>query len=162
MYIVFGSCKDITIGPTALMALMTHEYVQGRNADFAILLAFLCGCLQILMAFLRLGSVSRLPIITIFAQHFLFFFFLSDTDRRICIPGVLVDFISIPVTVGFTSATSVIIVVSQLKGLLGLRISSQGFLDTLTKVLQNIRRINWWDTGMSLSCITVLLLFRVI
>ncbi|KAK9293651.1 hypothetical protein QLX08_011461 [Tetragonisca angustula] len=128
VYIVFGSCKDITIGPTALMALMTHEYVQGRNADFAILLAFLCGCLQILMAFLRLG--------------------------------VLVDFISIPVTVGFTSATSVIIVVSQLKGLLGLRISSQGFLDTLTKVLRNIHRINWWDTGMSLSCITILLLFR--
>ncbi|XP_043507117.1 sodium-independent sulfate anion transporter [Frieseomelitta varia] len=128
VYIVFGSCKDITIGPTALMALMTHEYVQGRNADFAILLAFLCGCLQILMAFLRLG--------------------------------VLVDFISIPVTVGFTSATSVIIVVSQLKGLLGLRISSQGFLDTLTKVLQNIHRVNWWDTGMSLSCITILLLFR--
>ncbi|CAD1470177.1 unnamed protein product [Heterotrigona itama] len=118
VYIVFGSCKDITIGPTALMALMTHEYVQGRNADFAILLAFLCGCLQILMAFLRL------------------------------------------VTVGFTSATSVIIVVSQLKGLLGLRISSQGFLDTLTKVLQNIHWINWWDTGMSLSCITILLLFR--
>lgn len=56
VYIVFGSCKDITIGPTALMALMTHEYVQGRNADFAVLLAFLCGCLQILMAFLRLGN----------------------------------------------------------------------------------------------------------
>ncbi|OAD55737.1 Sodium-independent sulfate anion transporter [Eufriesea mexicana] len=128
VYIIFGSCKDITIGPTALMALMTHEYVQGRNADFAILLAFLCGCLQLLMAFLRLG--------------------------------VLIDFISIPVTVGFTSATSVIIVVSQLKGLLGLKISSQGFLDTLTKVLQNIHQTSPWDTGMSLSCIIILLLFR--
>ncbi|XP_029039360.2 sodium-independent sulfate anion transporter [Osmia bicornis bicornis] len=128
VYIVFGSCKDITIGPTALMALMTHEYVQGRNADFAILLAFLCGCLQLLMAFLRLG--------------------------------VLIDFISIPVTVGFTSATSVIIVVSQLKGLLGLKISSQGFLDTLTKVIQNIDKTSLWDTGMSFSCIIVLLLFR--
>lgn len=60
VYIVFGSCKDITIGPTALMALMTHEYVQDRNADFAILLAFLCGCLQILMAFLRLGKYMLL------------------------------------------------------------------------------------------------------
>nr|XP_034194082.1 sodium-independent sulfate anion transporter-like isoform X1 [Osmia lignaria] len=128
VYIVFGSCKDITIGPTALMALMTHEYVQGRNADFAILLAFLCGCLQLLMAFLRLG--------------------------------VLIDFISIPVTVGFTSATSVIIVVSQLKGLLGLKISSQGFLDTLTKVIQNIDKTSLWDTVMSFSCIIVLLLFR--
>ncbi|XP_076292343.1 sodium-independent sulfate anion transporter [Lasioglossum baleicum] len=128
VYIIFGSCKDITIGPTALMALMTHEYVQGRNADFAILLAFLCGCLQILMAFLRLG--------------------------------VLIDFISIPVTVGFTSATSVIIVASQLKGLLGLKISSQGFLDTVTKVFRNIHKTSLWDTAMSLSCIVVLLMFR--
>ncbi|KAH0953098.1 hypothetical protein HN011_003441 [Eciton burchellii] len=128
VYVIFGSCKDITIGPTALMALMTHDYVQGRSADFAILLAFLSGCLQLLMACLRLG--------------------------------VLIDFISIPVTVGFTSATSVIIVVSQLKGLLGLKISSQGFLDTLIKVLQNISDASLWDTAMSVSCIMILLFFR--
>ncbi|XP_070162722.1 sodium-independent sulfate anion transporter [Polyergus mexicanus] len=128
IYTIFGSCKDITIGPTALMALMTHDYVQRKNADFAILLAFLSGCLQLLMACLHLG--------------------------------VLIDFISIPVTVGFTSATSVIIVVSQLKGLLGLKISSQGFLDTLIKVFQNINDTNPWDAGMSFSCIAILLLFR--
>ncbi|EFN82619.1 sodium-independent sulfate anion transporter [Harpegnathos saltator] len=128
VYVIFGSCKDITIGPTALMALMTHDYVQGRNADFAILLAFLSGCLQLLMACLRLG--------------------------------VLIDFISIPVTVGFTSATSVIIVASQLKGLLGLRISSQGFLDTLAKVFENIGDTSFWDTTMSFSCIAILLFFR--
>lgn len=76
--------------------------------------------------------------------------------------GVLIDFISIPVTVGFTSATSVIIVASQLKGLLGLKISSQGFLDTLAKVFRNIGDASPWDAGMSFSCIAVLLFFRVI
>jgi len=75
--------------------------------------------------------------------------------------GVLVDFISIPVTVGFTSATSVIIVASQLKGLLGLKISSQGFVDTLIQVFQNIGDTSLWDAGMSISCIAILLLFRV-
>lgn len=59
VYVIFGSCKDITIGPTALMALMTHDYVQGRNADFAILLAFLSGWLQLLMACLRLGMLNQ-------------------------------------------------------------------------------------------------------
>lgn len=57
VYVIFGSCKDITIGPTALMALMTHDYVQDKNADFAVLLAFLSGCLQLLMACLRLGML---------------------------------------------------------------------------------------------------------
>lgn len=55
VYVIFGSCKDITIGPTALMAIMTHEYVQGKSADFAVLLAFLAGCLQLVMACLHLG-----------------------------------------------------------------------------------------------------------
>jgi sodium-independent sulfate anion transporter 11 len=58
IYVVFGSCKDITIGPTALMALMTHQYVQGRSVDFAILLTFLAGCMQLLMAALRLGMLQ--------------------------------------------------------------------------------------------------------
>ncbi|XP_015596315.1 sodium-independent sulfate anion transporter [Cephus cinctus] len=128
VYVFLGSCKEITIGPTALMALMTHQYVQGRSVDFAILLAFLTGCLQLLMACLRLG--------------------------------VLIDFISVPVTVGFTSATSVIIAVSQLKGLLGLKVSSSGFLDTIIKVITHIGDTRVWDAGMSFSCITILLILR--
>ncbi|XP_001607795.1 sodium-independent sulfate anion transporter [Nasonia vitripennis] len=128
IYVIFGSCKDITIGPTALMALMTHQYVQGRSVDFAILLAFLSGCMQLLMAALRLG--------------------------------VLVDFISIPVTVGFTSATSVVIVATQLKGLLGLHIKPQGFMDTIQQVFRHINETSPWDTCMSFTCIVVLLFFR--
>ncbi|XP_021913078.1 sodium-independent sulfate anion transporter isoform X3 [Zootermopsis nevadensis] len=130
VYVVFGSCKDITIGPTALMALMTYQQIIGRNVDFAILLCFLTGCVQLLMAVLHLG--------------------------------VLVDFISIPVTVGFTSATSVIIACSQLKGLLGLRFKANGFLDTLSKVCNHIPETKLWDATLGFTCIGVLLLLRKI
>lgn len=152
IYVIFGSCKDITIGPTALMSLMTYQYVQGRSVDFAILLAFLTGCMQLLMAALRLGKILRFlgnPVL-----NFSIFNVFLET-------GVLVDFISIPVTVGFTSATSVIIVVSQLKGLLGLRISSTGFMDTLKQVLKNLDKTSPWDLAMSITCIVTLLLLRV-
>lgn len=77
------------------------------------------------------------------------------------ITDVLIDFISIPVTVGFTSATSVIIVASQLKGILGLKITSSGFIDTMDKVIRNIGDTNPWDAGMSFVCIFFLLLLRV-
>ncbi|XP_069685809.1 sodium-independent sulfate anion transporter isoform X3 [Periplaneta americana] len=130
VYVVFGSCKDITIGPTALMALMTYQQVIGRNVDFAILLCFLTGCVQMLMAVLHLG--------------------------------VLVDFISIPVTVGFTSATSVIIACSQLKGLLGLKFQASGFVDTVTKVWSNISNTRPWDATLGFVCIIALLLLRKI
>ena len=75
--------------------------------------------------------------------------------------GVLIDFISIPVTVGFTSATSVIIGASQLKSLLGLKIKSSGFLDTVTKVFQNIHMTKLYDFTLGVACIVVLMLLRV-
>lgn len=128
VYAIFGTCKDITIGPTALMALMTYQQVQGRNVDYAVLLCFLSGVLQFLMAILHLG--------------------------------VLIDFISIPVTIGFTSATSVIIATSQLKSLLGLKISSNGFLDTIYKVLGNLHKTRIADLGLGIACILILMLLR--
>lgn len=71
------------------------------------------------------------------------------------------DFISIPVTVGFTSATSVIIACSQLKGLLGLSFKSNGFLDTVNKVWTHIPKTRPWDATLGFTCIIVLLLLRV-
>lgn len=130
VYVVFGSCKDITIGPTALMALMTYQQIIGRNVDFAVLLCFLTGCVQLLMAVLHLG--------------------------------VLVDFISVPVTVGFTSATSVIIACSQLKGLLGLTFRANGFLETVHQVWNRIPEMRPWDTTLGFTCIVVLLVLRKI
>lgn len=75
--------------------------------------------------------------------------------------GVLIDFISIPVTVGFTSATSVIIAVSQLKGLLGLKFESSSFLDCLLKVYQNIGNYRANDTILGVTSIIILLMLRV-
>ncbi|XP_018570602.1 sodium-independent sulfate anion transporter [Anoplophora glabripennis] len=128
VYTIFGSIKDITIGPTALMALMTYQQVVGRNVDYAVLLCFLSGIVQMIMTILHLG--------------------------------VLIDFISIPVTVGFTSAASVIIVASQLKSLLGLKIKSSGFLDTITKVFNNIRMTRLNDFTLGIVCIIVLMILR--
>ncbi|CAH0723345.1 unnamed protein product, partial [Brenthis ino] len=128
VYLIFGSCKDITLGPTALLALMTYEQIQGRNSDYAILLCFLTGVVQLAMGILHLG--------------------------------VLIDFISVPVTVGFTSATSVIIAVSQLKGLLGLQFKSRGFIDTLKKVFLNLPNAKLADSTLGITSIVVLLLMR--
>lgn len=58
VYTVFGSCKDITIGPTALMSLMTYQQVINRNSDYAVLLCFLSGILQFIMGSLKLGMYS--------------------------------------------------------------------------------------------------------
>lgn len=56
MYIFFGSCKDITIGPTAIMALMTGKYVKLYGPAFSVLLTFLSGCIILLFGVLHLGE----------------------------------------------------------------------------------------------------------
>lgn len=86
VYALLGGCREVTIGPTALLALMTsrHTGLGGISGPhLAILLCFLSGIVELIMALLKLGA--------------------------------LVDLISLPVTVGFTSATALIIGASQLK-----------------------------------------------
>ncbi|XP_054716551.1 sodium-independent sulfate anion transporter-like [Uloborus diversus] len=55
MYAIFGTCKDLVVGPTSVMALMTAEYVQMGGPLYASLLAFICGCLQLFLGICNLG-----------------------------------------------------------------------------------------------------------
>lgn len=59
VYTIFGSCKDSPIGPTAIMAILTRENLHGLNAEVAILLCFLTGCVQLIMGLFQLGKLSN-------------------------------------------------------------------------------------------------------
>ena len=56
MYLIFGSCKDVTVGPTAIMSILTAPYAE-KGAEYAILLAFICGVVILLFGTLRLGFI---------------------------------------------------------------------------------------------------------
>nr|CAD7588524.1 unnamed protein product [Timema genevievae] len=55
VYIVFGTCKEVNIGPTALLSLLTLNYTHDTNPDMAVLLCFLSGCVELLCGLLHLG-----------------------------------------------------------------------------------------------------------
>ncbi|XP_031788537.1 uncharacterized protein LOC100117667 isoform X4 [Nasonia vitripennis] len=66
VYIFFGSTKEVTVGPTAIMGLMAQPFVLTYGDDFAVLLCFLTGCLITAMGLLRLGFLVdfiSLPVI---------------------------------------------------------------------------------------------------
>ncbi|XP_068084506.1 sodium-independent sulfate anion transporter isoform X2 [Anabrus simplex] len=129
-YIIFGSCKDVTIGPTAILALMAQKYVENHGADFAVLLTFLSGCIILLLGILNLGF--------------------------------LVDFISMPVTAGFTSAAAITIASSQLKSLLGIKGKSNDFLQSWITVIKQIKSACPWDVLLGVSTIVLLLLAKML
>lgn len=58
VYIIFGSCKNITIGPTAIMAVMIRPLVLEYGADMAVLMCFLKGVLITLVGVFHLGEWS--------------------------------------------------------------------------------------------------------
>ncbi|XP_045535610.1 sodium-independent sulfate anion transporter-like isoform X2 [Papilio machaon] len=54
VYVFLGSCKDVTVGPTAILAALLAKYVA-MSPDFAYLAAFLSGCVIMLLGLLQLG-----------------------------------------------------------------------------------------------------------
>ncbi len=114
IYAFLGTSRQLAVGPTALVSLLTAAGVStiaaGGTETYiaaAILLAFLVGVIQFLLGVFRLGF--------------------------------LVNFISHPVISGFTSAAAIIIGFSQLKHLLGIELGRSQHLHEV--VLEAVGRV---------------------
>jgi len=98
IYALFGTSRQLAVGPVAIVSLMTATGIGGVISDasietyiaYAVLLALMVGIIQLAMGIAKVGF--------------------------------LVTFLSHPVISGFTSAAALIIGFSQLKHLLGLDI----------------------------------------
>ncbi|KAK2143722.1 hypothetical protein NP493_4427g00002, partial [Ridgeia piscesae] len=64
IYCVFGTAKDITLGPTAIMSLMTAEFGVFHNealygdVTLAVILTLFTGIIQLIMGVLYVGPAS--------------------------------------------------------------------------------------------------------
>lgn len=67
VYFFLGTSRDVTLGPTAIMSLLVSSYTFHEPA-YAVLLAFLSGCIQLAMGCLCLGEPSGLPAVGVGAE----------------------------------------------------------------------------------------------
>lgn len=130
VYAIMGTSPQVNLGPSALLSLLTFTYTNGTNSDFAILLCFMAGVVQLIAGIAQLGF--------------------------------LVEFISLPVVSGFTSAAALTIASSQVKGLLGLRYNADTFVTTWKSFFQHVGETRLSDSMLSLGCIIVLTVMKAL
>ena len=58
VYFFLGSTREMNIGPTAIMAIMTHEYSVPNYPQYAILLCFLSGFIILAAGLVNLGKLQ--------------------------------------------------------------------------------------------------------
>jgi len=75
--------------------------------------------------------------------------------------GFVIDFISGPVSSGFTSAAALIIVTSQVKDILGIKATGNTFIKYWKNMILAMGDTRLGDTILGVACIIVLLLMRV-
>src|SRR5690606_37529385 len=116
-YCLFGTSRTLSVGPAAIIALMTAAGVSTlaipgtpEYVTAAITLAFLSGLILCLMGLLRLGFMA--------------------------------NFLSHPVISGFVTASAIIIAVGQLGSLLGLKISGTNLPTMLSELLVELPNLH--------------------
>lgn len=159
------------MGATAVMALMTHQYVQLGGAEYAVILSFVSGCIELLAGLLNLGIhliiLMRRMVHVLTEQWPL----SSSTGVLISVTyrlkkkkktGFIMDFISAPVISGFCTAAAVTVILSQFKTILGLTFRGSTFTKVLPGIFQHWRAIRVWDAALGFAFIAFLLLLKVI
>lgn len=117
VYAVFGSSRQLSVGPESTTALMTAVTIAplaagdpARYAALATLLALLVGVLCLL------GAAARL--------------------------GFLADLLSRPVLVGYMAGVAVLMIVGQLGKITGLRVTGDAVIENIGSVTDQLGRIH--------------------
>ncbi len=136
MYAIFGSSRQVAIGPVAMDSLIVAAGVStlaltGTDSyiEIAILLALIVGAIQLLMGIFRLGFI--------------------------------VNFLSKPVISGFTSAAAIIIGVNQFRNLLGVDfIRSNQIRDVAIDIFYNIKELHVSTTIIGVTAAIIIIILR--
>jgi len=135
IYALFGTSNTLSVGPVAVLSLMTAAALgklglsdPSQLAAAALTLAFLSGGFLLLLGLMRLGFMA--------------------------------NFLSHPVISAFITASAILIGLSQVQHLLGTSSSGQNIIELLASLGGSIDEINWLTLGLGLGSIAIITWFR--
>ncbi|XP_024519239.1 probable sulfate transporter 3.3 [Selaginella moellendorffii] len=142
IYALFGSSKDVAMGPEAVFALLLGSLVRSElgahnesvedHLRLAFMAVFFAGLFQAMLGFFRLGFV--------------------------------IDFLSHATTVGFMSGASLVVALQQFKGILGLThfTRKSDIVSVVHSIFQHPSQWNWRTIVFGVFFISLLTTARVI
>ncbi len=117
-YALFGTSRTLSVGPVAVVSLMTASAVgkvaASGSVDYitaAIAMALISGLMLLVMGFLRFGFLA--------------------------------NFLSHPVVSGFITASGVIIALSQMRHILGIEAHGDNVIELLGSLFAHMDSVNW-------------------
>ncbi|KAK9767853.1 Sulfate permease 2 [Basidiobolus ranarum] len=136
IYCIFGTSKDISVGPSAVLALYIGTALDPLIAkgydpiQCVVTMSFLIGCFALGLGIFRLG--------------------------------IILDLISIPVIKGFTAGAAVTIFFSQITSLLGISGAKvQGpIIDVIKAIIAVLPRTRWQDALVGFSGIALMVILK--
>lgn len=161
----------ITVGLTVIPQGLAYAGIAGLPLAYG-----LYGCFMGCFLYIFLGSSKDVPVgptaisalMTYQTAHgswqlavlLTFLTGLIEIAMGVFQLGFLIDFVSGPVSAGFTSAVALIIFTSQLKDILGVSTKGATFLDMWITIFKDIHNISLADTLFGIGCIVILLSMR--
>jgi len=135
-YAIFGTSTALAVGPVAVVSLMTATAV-GRLAA--------TGTADYASAAIVLAALSGIILLAMGAFRL----------------GFIANFLSHPVIAGFITASGIIIALSQVGGLLGIRTEGHALPGLLMSILDNIGQVNWYTVAVGAVALVLLLWIRL-
>lgn len=125
-YAIFGTSRTLAVGPVAVISLMTAAAAGKLAAQGSAEYIAIAGLLALIsgVMLLVLGLLRA---------------------------GFIADFLSHPVISGFITASGILIAVSQLKHILGVKASGHNLVDILSSLFTNIGQTNSWTLGIGVG-----------
>ncbi|MGL4648304.1 MAG: SulP family inorganic anion transporter [Caldilineaceae bacterium] len=134
-YALFGTSKQLIMGPEATTAIMTAAAVAPlaggdpvRYAALAAMTAVLVGLLALLARVVRLGFIT--------------------------------DFLSKPILVGYIFGTTLIVIGSQLGKMFGIKIESDEFFQQVVEVLSRLDEAHLLTVALGIVSLATLIIIR--
>jgi sulfate permease, SulP family len=172
--------KDIaaglTVGVVALPLAMAFAIASGLTPEAGLFTAILSGLIISVLGGSRVQIGGPAGAFIVIVYGILSRYGLANLIIATAMSGVmllimgllrlgsLIRFIPVAVVIGFTNGIAVLIMVSQIKDFLGLRIDAMpaDFFGILTTLSQNIASINTQAFTLSMACLALLVMWQLV